>query len=89
MRASDEKGTFVLTSFSASAEAVPGDQVNLNRLATVNRVTANCWDPKFRPEGALDTRNENGWSPELPHDGPVHLTVSRSPSRSTASRRLS
>jgi hypothetical protein len=73
--AETDKGTFVLTSFSASAEAIPGDQVNLNRLSRVERVTANCWDPKYRPENVLDTRNENGWSPELAHDGPVHITL--------------
>jgi len=70
-----KKGNFVLTSFSASVEAVPGDQVNLNRLETFRRVTANTWDPKYRPEWVLDTRNENGWSPDLTHEGPVHITL--------------
>ncbi|MGD9633797.1 MAG: PSD1 and planctomycete cytochrome C domain-containing protein [Pirellulales bacterium] len=70
-----KKGSFVLTSFSASIESVPGDQVNLNRLRGIRRVTANCWDPEFRPEWVLDTRNENGWSPELAHEGPVHITM--------------
>ncbi|MDZ4657142.1 MAG: PSD1 and planctomycete cytochrome C domain-containing protein [Bythopirellula sp.] len=70
-----EKGSFVLTSFSASAEAVPGDQANLNRLARLDHATANCWDPNYRPENVLDTRNENGWSPDLTHDGPVHITM--------------
>ncbi len=69
------KGNFVLTSFSASAEAVPGDQINLNRISRLDHATANCWDPRYRPENVLDTRNENGWSPELAHDGPAHITL--------------
>jgi hypothetical protein len=68
------KGTFVLTAFSASAEQVPGDQVNLNRLLGVEQVTADSWLPDYRPENVLDTRNENGWSPES-SDGPTHITV--------------
>jgi hypothetical protein len=56
-------GTFVLTSFSASAESVPGDQVNLHRLLGVGQVTASSWLDMYRPENVLDTRNENGWSP--------------------------
>jgi hypothetical protein len=69
-----DKGTFVLTSFSASAESVPGDQVNLNLLREVRRVTANTWRDDYRPEGVLDT-GLSGWSPRVSHDGPVHLTV--------------
>jgi len=68
-------GTFVLTTFSASAEPVAGDQVNLHKLRDVSRVTANTWLPQYRPENILDTRNENGWSPELADDGPAHVTV--------------
>jgi hypothetical protein len=69
------KGTFVLTSLSASAEPVPGDQVNLHRLLDVRRVTASSWDEKYRPENVLDTRNINGWSPDAAQDGPAHITV--------------
>jgi hypothetical protein len=69
------KGTFVLTSFSASAESVPGDQVNLHRLRNVSRVTASSWNEKYRPENVLDTRNSNGWSRNAAQDGPAHLTV--------------
>jgi hypothetical protein len=68
-------GNFVLTSFSASADAVPGDQVNLHRLLPVRQITANSWQQPYPPENCLDPRNENGWSPELTHEGPVHLTV--------------
>ncbi|MBA3480781.1 MAG: DUF1553 domain-containing protein [Pirellulales bacterium] len=70
----EDKGTFVLTSFSASTESVPGDQVNLNLLRDVRRVTANSWRDDYRPEGVLDT-GLSGWSPQVTHDGPVHLTV--------------
>ena len=72
---SSQKNTFVLTSFSASAESVPGDQVNLNILRGVARVTANTWLENYRPENVLDTRNDNGWSPDTAHEGPVHITV--------------
>jgi len=71
-----DKGTFVLTSFSASAESVPGDQVNLNRLLAFGRVTADSWLEAYPPEMVLDTRNENGWSPELSHVGTTHVTAS-------------
>jgi len=56
-------GAFVLTSFSASTESVPGDQVNLNLLRGISQVTADSWLENYRPENILDTRNENGWSP--------------------------
>jgi Protein of unknown function (DUF1553)/Protein of unknown function (DUF1549)/Planctomycete cytochrome C len=72
---SPHKNTFVLTSFSASAESVPGDQVNLHKLRGVARVTANSWLPEYRPENVLDTRNENGWSPDAAQDGPAHVTI--------------
>lgn len=68
------KGTFVVTSFSASAESVTGDQVNLNLLREVRKATANTWRADYRPEGVLDT-GLSGWSPEVSHDGPVHLTL--------------
>jgi hypothetical protein len=69
-----KKGTFVLTSFSASAEAVPGDQVNLNLLKGIRAVTANTWREDHRAETVLDTRDD-GWAPRSSHDGPVYLTV--------------
>ncbi len=72
---SDFKGNFVLTAFSASADEVPGDQVNLNELLPVRRVTANSWQEAYPPENCLDPRNENGWSPVVDFDGSVHLTA--------------
>jgi hypothetical protein len=72
---SPHKNTFVLTSFSASAESVPGDQVNLHKLRDVNGVTASTWLDNYRPENVLDTRNENGWSPDPATKGTEHITV--------------
>ncbi|HEY2416161.1 MAG TPA: PSD1 and planctomycete cytochrome C domain-containing protein [Pirellulaceae bacterium] len=69
------KGNFVLTAFSASADEVPGDQVNLNELLPVRRVTANSWQDAYPPEKCLDPRNDNGWSPAADQDGNVHLTA--------------
>ncbi len=71
----DFKGNFVLTAFTASADAVAGDQVNLNQLLPVSRVTANSWQDAYPPENCLDPRNENGWSPSVDHAGNVHLTA--------------
>jgi len=67
--------TFVLTAFSASADVVPGDQVNLTKLLGVERVTASSWKDGYRPERVLDTRNENGWSPRDGADATEQLTV--------------
>ena len=69
------KGTFRLTAISASAEAVPGDQVNLHKLEQFTRATANSWEPANPPADGLDPRNETGWSPDPATEGPVHLTV--------------
>jgi hypothetical protein len=73
--ASQPKGTFVLTSVSVSAESVPSDQVNLHQLRGVRAVTASSWLEEYRPEKVLDTRNENGWSPNPAEDGPAHITL--------------
>jgi hypothetical protein len=73
--AASTQGTFVLTSFSASADPVPGDQVNLHRLRDVRQVTASSWLETYRPENVLDTRNHNGWSPDPAQPGVAHLTV--------------
>ncbi len=71
----EEKGTFVLTAISLTADAVPGDQVNLHKLQTITRATANSWDRRFPPAGCLDPRNRSGWSPDRLAQGPVHLTA--------------
>ena len=69
------KGTFMLTAIAATADAIPGDQVNLFKLLPIARVTANSWEPANPPAGCLDPRNESGWSPDLATEGPVHLTA--------------
>ncbi|MBW8883798.1 MAG: DUF1553 domain-containing protein, partial [Planctomycetia bacterium] len=71
----DFKGNFVMTALSASADEVPGDQVNLNELLTIRRVTANSWQDAYPPENCLDPRNDNGWSPDVASDGSVCLTA--------------
>src|SRR5262249_9791976 len=71
----ETKGTFVLTAISATADAIPGDQVDLYKLLEIARVTARSWDEKFPPAGVLDPRNDDGWSPDNDAAGPVHLTV--------------
>ncbi len=70
------KGTFMLTALAATADAVPGDQVNLFKLRPFARVTANSWDADHPPARCLDPRNDDGWSPSLQSEGPVHLTAS-------------
>src|SRR4029077_15261001 len=35
---------------------------------------ADSWLPSWRPEGVIDTRGDDGWSPE-DGDGPAHITV--------------
>ena len=80
------KGTFRLTALSVSADAVPGDQVDLNRLRPLARVTANSWETAYPPAGCLDPRNDSGWSPDLAATGPVHLTATLTqPMRAEAS----
>jgi hypothetical protein len=49
--------------------------VNLNHLLGASRVTADSWRADYRPENVLDTRGENGWSPDATHSGPTHITV--------------
>ena len=71
----EAKGTFLLTAISLTADAVPGDQVNLHKLEHVSGVTASSWEDKYPPADCLDPRNENGWSPSLAATGPVRLTA--------------
>ena len=70
-----QKGSFKLTAVAVSVDAVPGDQVNLHKLEKISRVTASSWEPKNPADGVLDPRNDDGWSPDLATDGPVHLTA--------------
>ena len=69
------KGTFMLTALAATADKIPGDQVNLFKMLPIAGVTANSWESGREPAGCLDPRNESGWSPENETDGSVHLTA--------------
>jgi hypothetical protein len=69
------KGTFVLTALAATADTTAGDQINLHKLAVIERTTASSWDARFPPAGCLETPNESGWSPDPAASGPVHLTA--------------
>ncbi len=69
------KGTFRLTALALSADRIPGDQVDLNKLQRLAQVTASSWEPAYPPAGCLDPRNDSGWSPDLAAEGPVHLTA--------------
>ncbi|MBL9202725.1 MAG: DUF1553 domain-containing protein, partial [Opitutaceae bacterium] len=70
-----QKGSFKLTAVALSADAVPGDQVNLHKLEKIAGVTASAWEPENPAAGCLDPRNDSGWSPPLAAEGPVHLTA--------------
>lgn len=81
------RGTFIVTAFTASADPVAGDNVNLNRMLGIDQVTADSWLDDWRPEGVIDTRGDDGWSPAPGEPatgepasaggaiGPAHLTV--------------
>ncbi len=69
------KGTFMLTALAATADKIPGDQVNLFKMIPIARVTANSWEQGREPAGCLNPLNDSGWSPDLNSDGPVHLTA--------------
>jgi hypothetical protein len=81
------KNRFAVTSVTVSAGTVPGDQVNLYRIAELASATANSWvEPALpsarvdiagdgRPDGVLETRGDTAWIPDLATEGPVHLTV--------------
>jgi hypothetical protein len=70
-----KKGTFKLTAIDASIGALPGDQVDVNKLETFARVTASSWEAEHPAVGCLDRRSDSGWSPDPATDGPVHLTA--------------
>jgi len=72
---SQEKGTFVLTAITVTADQVPSDQVNLHQMAELSELTASSWDAEFPPAAVRDPRNHNGWSPRLSDSGAVHFTA--------------
>ncbi|HZN37940.1 MAG TPA: PSD1 and planctomycete cytochrome C domain-containing protein [Planctomycetota bacterium] len=71
----DGKRTFQLTTISVSSGPVFSDQVDLNRILRIRRITASSWDRDGHPRGALSTDYSDGWMPDLSAEGPVHVTV--------------
>ncbi|HEU4418438.1 MAG TPA: PSD1 and planctomycete cytochrome C domain-containing protein [Planctomycetota bacterium] len=71
----DGKRTFQLTTISVSSGPVSSDQVDLNRILPIRRITVSSWDPGGHPRGALTTDYNDGWMPDLSAEGPVHVTV--------------
>jgi hypothetical protein len=70
----DFKGGFVLTGFSASATALPSDQVDLYKTLRFRTATASFSHPDLPPVDCLDERDFNGWSPFPETDKPQHIT---------------
>jgi hypothetical protein len=70
-----DKGTFVLTGFSVTADRVRSEQVNLYQLTPIQAVSGSSWDAQFPPRASLDPRNPTGWSPLLSSEGPVRFTA--------------
>ena len=70
-----DKGTFVVSALSASAESVSSNQVNLHQLLPISKVTASSFDSRYPPGDVLDTRKHNGWAPQSDSDGSVHITL--------------
>jgi mono/diheme cytochrome c family protein len=67
-------GSFLLTSFSASADALPSDQVDLNKMTQFRSVTASNAHEQFPPANCLDARDHNGWSPHPHNEAAQHIT---------------
>ena len=80
-----EKGSFRLTAVSITLDTVPSDQINLHRLESIRRVTANSWEAAHPPSHILDPRNETGWSPDRETEGAVYLTATLTNPATTAS----
>lgn len=70
-----KKGSFVLTGIGITADVNPNDQINLHKLESIARTTANSWTVSHPPAAALDPRNEAGWSPDLGTQGDVRFTA--------------
>ncbi len=67
-------GSFLLTGFSASATALPSDQVDLYRTLAFKTATASAAHPDFPPVNCLDERDHNGWSPHPHNQQAQHIT---------------
>jgi hypothetical protein len=67
-------GSFLLTGFSASATALPSNQVDLYRQLAIRTATASAAHPDFPPVDSLDERDHDGWSPHPDNQRPQHIT---------------
>ncbi len=67
-------GSFILTSFTTSADAIPSDQVNLYKTIPIREATASNSHPDYPPDGCLDPRDHTGWSPAPENQTPQHIT---------------
>ena len=70
----DMVGSFLLTSFTASADAIPSDQVDLYKMIPIRNATASAAHESFPPQDCLDPRELNGWSPHPENQTPQHIT---------------
>jgi len=68
------EGSFVLSSFSVSADAIPSRQVDLNKQIPIRSVTASNSHVDYPPVNCLDPRDLNGWSPHPHNDTRQHIT---------------
>jgi len=68
------EGSFILTSFSVSADAIPSRQVDLNKQIPIASVTASNSHSDYPPLDCLDPRDFNGWSPHPHNDSEQHIT---------------
>ena len=68
------EGSFVLSSFSASADAIPSPQFDLNKQVPIARVTASNSHVDYPPANCLDPRDHNGWSPHPHNKAKQHIT---------------
>ncbi len=69
------EGSFILTSITVSAGALPSDQVDLYRILPIRRITATAEHPDYPVRAALDERRINGWSPHPDNRRGHHLTL--------------
>ncbi|MEO2046127.1 MAG: PSD1 and planctomycete cytochrome C domain-containing protein, partial [Pirellulales bacterium] len=67
-------GSFILTSFSVSADSLAAAQVDLYKTIAVDRVTASHSHPDYPAHGCLDDRDRYGWSPHPHNQSAQHIT---------------
>ncbi|NBS05778.1 MAG: hypothetical protein EBS64_11460, partial [Verrucomicrobia bacterium] len=74
--AGDFPANFILTAVDATADKIPGDQVNIHKLIKFSRITASSWVEGFP---AADVRAfdvlSRGWGPDPKLEGPAHITL--------------